>query len=382
MTTPQSLYRDGSTSAKIVLGLLAIAMVIISIYLTQHYFQVKYPTSITQGSLCDISSFLNCDAATHSHASNILGVPISVFGMLIGLFVLVGFVVPRDEVEGSLFGILGLNFIGCIVLFIYSLAVLGSLCPFCTLYYLASAGAFAMFFKFSSLRVPHLLPLVGAGIITLGVSAIFYNNVQGREKVNDSLAVDLIRQYDNLPNVGHPAQSKPYRLASATEDFTAAPLHITVFSDYQCPACKALSDITHDMARRYRGKINIQYMFYPLDHNCNEDITRPMNPFSCQGAYLSVCLEDKFEKVHDDIFANQERLSMDWITSYARREGVLECLSKPETREKVVEIVRRAKPFNINSTPSMLVNGVKVVGVLPANQLYIILDELVRRAEK
>jgi protein-disulfide isomerase/uncharacterized membrane protein len=382
-TTPSlSLYRDSSFTVKIMLGILAAIMVLLSIYLTQHYFQVKFPTEIGQGSLCDFSSFLNCDAATHSHASNIFGVPISVFGMMIGLFLFAGFIIPDERVEGTLFSLLALNLIGCVALFIYSLAALGSLCPFCTLYYLASAGAFFLFARFSKIRRPHLVPLGTAGVLTLIVSAVFYYNVQGRVQLNSTLAKDLIRQYDNLPVVGHPSVPSPFRLASATEAFEDAPLRITVFSDYQCPACRMLSDMTHDMARRYRGKINIEYMFFPLDHNCNPEITRPMNPFSCQGAYLSVCLPDKFDKVHDDIFANQSNLSMDWIRSYARREGVLECLAKEETKQEVMRIVAQAKDFSVNSTPSMLVNGVKIVGVLPPNQLYIILDELLKRAEK
>lgn len=381
MTASQSLYRDGSITSKIVLGLAALAMVGLSLYLTQHYFNVKFPSSISEGSLCDINSFLNCDAATHSTLSNIMGVPISVFGMIIGLFTLCGFVFQNTKMEGSIFTLLAVNIVGCVVLFIYSLVVLGSLCPMCTLYYVASGLAFFLLFKFSTIRVPHILPLGSVGVVTLIIAGLFYSNVQGRSQVNNSLAQQLIEQYDALPKLGNPESPSPFWLAQTTENFADAPLQIVVFSDYQCPACRMLSTITHDIAKRYRGKINMQYVFYPLDHNCNSDITRPMNPLSCQGAYLTTCLPEKFEKVHDDIFANQDRLTLDWIQDYARREGVLECLNDPATKEQVTKIVDISKPFNINSTPSMLINGVKVVGVIPPNQLYSILDELVRRAE-
>ncbi len=382
MTSNKSLYQNSPIGTQVLLALGALAMVVLSVYLTNHYFQVMFPSDISKGSLCDFGSFFNCDAATHSHASNIMGVPISVFGILIGLFVFVGFIFKSEKMEGSLFSVLALNFVGCIGLFLYSLIALGTLCPFCTLYYLASGLVLFLFYKHSNARVPHILPLGSMGIATLVISFFFYQNVQGRSQVDDSLAKELIQQYNSLPQLGHPKVGSGLFLAKSTENFTDAPLQLTIFSDYQCPACRMLSNITHDVAKKYKGKINIQYMFYPLDHNCNADITRPMNPLSCQGAYLSVCLAEKFDRVHDDIFANQEKLTLDWIQSYARKEGVLDCLNDEATKKKVQDIVAQSKPFSISSTPSMLINGVRTVGVLPANQLYMILDHLLAKSAK
>jgi protein-disulfide isomerase len=380
MTQDKTFAENSSLGLKTALAITGAAMVLVSIYLTQHYFQVKFPSNITEGSMCDINSFFNCDAATHSHASNILGVPISVFGMMIGFFTLLGTFLTDRRVEGTLFTLLGINLLGCIALFFYSLFALGTLCPFCSVYYILSAIAFALFYRYGSVRTPHLVPLVVSGVLTIAVSAAFYSNVQGKTNKNSALANDLIQQYDNLPKLGNPSIPSPFWLARASERFEDAPLQIVIFSDYQCPACRMLSDISHDMAKRYRGKINIQYVFYPLDHNCNDDIQRPMNPLSCQGAYLTACVPDKFDKVHDDIFANQDRLTMDWIRDYARRENVTECLESEEIKQKVREVIAISKPFNINSTPSMLVNGVKIVGVLPPDQLYIIFDEILSRS--
>ena len=64
-----------------------IGMIATSLYLTNHYFEVHFPTGLTGGSLCDINSFFTCSAATHSHLSNLFGVPISLFGLLIGVFI-------------------------------------------------------------------------------------------------------------------------------------------------------------------------------------------------------------------------------------------------------------------------------------------------------
>lgn len=380
MTNEKTIHRDASTNTHIGLILSGITMVVLSLYLTVHYFSVRFPTEISKGSLCDINSFLNCDAATLSPFSNIFGVPISVFGMIAGLLVLVGYLFNNRKAEATNAFVITINFIGCVVLFIYSLVILGSLCPFCTLYYIASGAAFFIYFKYSDLRKPDLGYLAGYAVITLLIAGAFYSNVQSKSNVNVALAQDLMNQYDKLPKLGAPAVESPFRIASMSERFDEAPLQITMFSDFQCPACKMLSDMAHEMEKRYRGKINIQYMFYPLDHNCNDAIERPIMPLSCQAAYLTTCLgPEKFLKAHDDIFANQQSLSLDWIKSYARRNGVEECLAAPETKAKVVEIINQSRPFNITSTPTMLVNGAKIVGVVPANQLFIIFDEILKR---
>ena len=70
------------------------------------------------------------------------------------------------------------------------------------------------------------------------------------------------------------------------------------------------------------------------------------------------------------------------VEDYAKKENVLECMKSQETKDKVVELIKQAKPFNISSTPTMLLNGVKVEGVIPMNSLIPILDYLIEKNEK
>ncbi|WP_417335435.1 thioredoxin domain-containing protein [Halobacteriovorax marinus] len=379
----KSFYKDGSFNAHVILGVLAVAMIAVSIYLTNHYFGVKFPTSISESStMCNFNSFFNCDTTTNSPASNIAGVPISLFGALIGAFLLFGFLFKDEEFEGTNHILLLVNAVGCLVLFLYSLIALGGLCPMCSVYYFLSWGALFIFYKNSSHRFLSIKPVAIYLVVTLVASGITYYGVSGKQDEINKLAPSLLSQYWNLPNLGKPATDSEFRIASASENFTDAPLQLTFFSDFQCPACKALSDNSHAIARKYQGKINIQYMYYPLDHNCNPKMQRPLHTLACQAAYLTTCLPEKFGKVHDDIFNNQQSLSMQWLTDYAKKENVLECMNAPETKKKVQDIIARAEPFNINSTPTMLVNGVKIEGVLPLNQLYIILDDILAKSKK
>jgi protein-disulfide isomerase len=54
----------------------------------------------------------------------------------------------------------------------------------------------------------------------------------------------------------------------------------------------------------------------------------------------------------------------------------------PATKTKVQALIKAATPFNIRSTPSYLVNGVKIEGARPVDQLNIIFDEIIKRSAK
>lgn len=375
----KSYYRNNSLKYHIFGGLGALLMVILSIYLTSHYFSVKFPTGLGGGGLCDINAFFNCDVATHSTFSNIAGVPISLLGLLMGLFVLFGYLFNNEKIEGTIHGLLVINGVGCLVLFLYSLVGLGGLCPACTMYYIASWSALFAFFKSSEFRIPSVIPLVSYGVV---YGAIFFGTfqyVQGKESQVNKLADSLTSQYDGLANLGEPKTPSDFLMVGTKESYANAPIRITKFSDFECPACKALSDVFHKVAKKYEGKIAIQYFFYPLDNNCNPAMKTPLHQYACKAAYMAACAPSQFAAVEADIFANQASLSDEWINKKAKELGVIECMKTKESKDKIAQYIAAATPFNIKSTPTFLLNGVKIEGVLPEAQLTILIDHLLEK---
>jgi protein-disulfide isomerase/uncharacterized membrane protein len=360
--------------------LFSLAMIAVSFYLTQNYFEAKYPTGLGQGSLCNISSFFNCDITTNSPFSNIMNVPISIFGGVVGLFFLIGCFYKNKALEGTNHNIAKLNAIGCIALFIYSLVALGGLCPFCSLYYVLSIGCYIAFWKSSDQSAFDIKVLGTYAIVAAIAAGSALSVVDEKEENQRNVKGHLLSQYTSLPVIGSPENDVPYRIASATEDFKSAPLQITVFSDFQCPACKMLSELMAPIAKKYQGKVNIQYSFYPLDINCNVSMKRSLHEYACKAAYLASCVpKEKFLEVHDDIFKHQADLSHKWLDDYAQKEGVTDCVKSKATKENIVNIIKGAEKFKIRSTPSMLINGVKIEGVLPLGQIFIILDHLLTK---
>ncbi len=374
----KSLYREDSISTMALTLLFGLLMLGTSLYLTNHYYEVLYPTGLSSGSLCNFNSFFNCDKTTTSAFGNLFMVPTSIFGAIIAGLVLFGLIIKNEEYERTIYFTLIVNFIGCIVLFLYSLFVLGGLCPMCTAYYIFSGVMLYLFFQKSSDFKPNFGILAIFLVITLIIGYIIRANILSKENAKSSIAVSLIDQYYKLPNLGMPNPASEFKIAEAQN----APIHMAIFSDFQCPACKMLSEQTMKLAELYKGKITMEYFFYPLDVNCNPNMERPLHDLACKAAYIAACTGNKFTEVHDEIFKNQENLTADYLQKLAKRENAEACANDPKTKEKVVALINAAKAFNVRSTPTYLINGVKIEGVLPLDQLQIILDEIVKRAQK
>ena len=374
----KSLHKNAGVNFHILHIASAAAMIVLSIFLTMHYFEAKYPEGLGSSSgLCNYSSFISCDITTFSSISNILGVPIAIFGFLMGIWLLISYFFQSNRVEGTNHFLLRINAVICTLLTIYSFAFLKGFCPLCIFYYLSSLLAFWVYFKTSHLRTPSLkvLTTYTLSALVLAGTTFAYNGHKKKEMNKNS--TQLIQHYDQLTSIEIPKVEAPYFL----EKTSSAPLQLIKFSDFQCPACRTLSNALHKIAKKYKGKINMQYMFYPLDNNCNPKVTRPLHPLACEAAYLASCLPEKFKQVEADIFDNQEHLSKKWITNYAKKENVYNCYTSPNTKEKVAKIIRAANPYKIKGTPTLIVNGKKIDRMIPLKYLYIILDELIKRSQ-
>ncbi len=374
-----SIHHERTLNTTIILIVLSSLMIGFSLYLTQHYFDLRFPTGLEGKSLCNVNQFFNCDKTTLSSASNIFNVPISIFGVLIGALTMLGLVLKNEHYERTIYFTLAVNFAGCVVLFLYSLFVLHGLCPFCTLYYITSGLIFFMFFKHSPNIKPAFTYLLAFSVVVLASSYLVKLNIEGKEHTQSAVATDIIKQYFGLPNLGAPKIESEFRIASASN----APIKMVIFSDFECPACKALSEQMPSIAARYAGKIDIQYFYYPLDNSCNPSMERPMHQYACKAAYAASCMPlANFDKTHEDIFKNQDKFESGYVDQYIKENKLETCVADPKTKEKVVALIKAADPFNIRSTPTFLINGVKIEGALPSDQLFAIMDEVIKRSGK
>ena len=354
----------------------AVGMIAVSLYLTDHYYETIFPSTLGGGKgLCDLSQFWNCDTATHSPLSSFLGVPTSLFGLIMGLVLLMSSIMPSENQEKTASALTKYNLMGCLILFGYSVLVLGSLCPMCSLYYVMSAIAASLFFLqgLNSWLPSPKVAGTWAAFVLIGGFAVS-RHTQGKIEAQNNIAKQVTAQYGALANYGDPDQPSPFRVHSATKDFGSSAIRISVFSDFQCPFCKVVAEQLPSAIRGFEDKVNIQYFFYPLDSACNTSMKHSMHVYACQAAQLAACDESKFLDVHDDIFEKQEELNAEVLREIAKKHGLEECFNSAEAKTRVETSMLATAKYNLKSTPTIIINGKKIEGSVPTPQLRAIFN--------
>jgi protein-disulfide isomerase len=150
-----------------------------------------------------------------------------------------------------------------------------------------------------------------------------------------------------------------------------AAVRIDVFSDFQCPACKALHEQTMKRVREEfagKGKLRLVHHDFPL----------PQHKFARRAAALAAAADrfGKFELVSDTLFRQQEA----WSAS-GNVDDIVDSVLTPEERKKIDELandpaiaasierdLQLGQRMKVSSTPTMVVthNGKPnpVVGVV------------------
>lgn len=379
----KNLTLQGITIPHAVLILASIGIIGVSLYLTNHYFETFFPTKLSEGSVCDISAFWNCDVATFSNISNIFHVPISFFGFLFGLSLLFGTFFPTLSFERTNGLLSVINIVGVIFLALYSLIFLKGLCPQCFIYYILSGIVLYLFYKFgNALNKPDPRYLGGLAVLALVGSYFLHGHYVKKDNKESQVAKLIVKEFEALSVIGDPAAPSRFSLHKSNDDFNKAPLRISIFSDFQCPYCKLVEPLMNKISRRYAKSVNIQYFFFPLDSSCNPEVSTLIHPAACQAARLSICYTHSgknFKDIHDEIFKRQDDLTIKMVNDWAKSEGLYKCLKAPQTNKELSEHMAIAKNYGLKSTPVMVINGVKIEGVLPHTQLFAILDHLIKK---
>ena len=395
------LILDGVRRPRGISFLSGIGMMASSFLTVRHFFLANYPETIFEGSFCDISAFLNCDNSAFSPISQVLGIPLGFFGLIVGGLVALGTLFPSERFERTNTFIGLLNFLGVIGLFVYSVFISGSLCLLCTGYYVFSLLSFFLLWRYGVGRGekqfpgryfrPSLKMLITFACITaLGA----YGMVQyhdAKKEAQKALVMRIVKQFYELPEVGVPSFISPYWTVRSTEKFEDAPIQIIEYVDFLCPDCLYLTQQLNRLKEEFTGKINVAFQFFPLEGKCNSMVAKDLHPGACELSYIAAHDPAQFVAIHDEIFANfNAARNAEWRKILAQKYGVEGALNETATQEIVQAIINTGAEFEktsdryahgIRSTPTMIINGRMIIGTLPYEQLRAILQALVDEKE-
>lgn len=160
-----------------------------------------------------------------------------------------------------------------------------------------------------------------------------------------------------------------------------ARITLVEFGDFECPNCRALEPVLKDIFEKY--KVRLVFKDFPLEQ---------IHPWAKTAAIGGRCAfkqsPEAFWKMHDTIFGNQESISpenvWDKLVEFAGQSGLnadafKSCLSSPDAAKEVEANQQDGLNLNVNSTPTVFVNGRPIVGGDPRALTQIIEFELASR---
>ena len=158
-----------------------------------------------------------------------------------------------------------------------------------------------------------------------------------------------------------------------------APVTVVEFSDLQCPHCKDAHPAIEKLMAENKN-VRLVFQSFPL----------PMHDWAAKAAAYADCVDrssnDAFWKFIQSVYGAQTDITAanadEKLTGLADSAGVkgadvAACAAKPETASRIEKSEALGKTLNVNSTPTLFINGRQVPG-LP----YEVLQKLVDFAAK
>jgi protein-disulfide isomerase len=165
-----------------------------------------------------------------------------------------------------------------------------------------------------------------------------------------------------------------------------APVSLFIFSDFQCPFCKQLAaTLRENVIKTFPKDVRISFADFPLENK---------HPWARGAAEASHCIgdgkPDAFWTFHDWIFEHQDEIDpngknlKDKILAFAATQKwdtgqIGACMDSHATAKEVTDNEDRAYLVGVHQTPTMFIDGRKVEGALPWNQLQALIEYEVNR---
>ena len=208
--------------------------------------------------------------------------------------------------------------------------------------------------------------LIIAVIAVVGIAGLTYAGTRPK-------AVDNVSPIDTtLP----PVQSAGYTLGSPN-----APVEVTEFGDFECPACGRFSIVTEpDVRKNYvnTGKVRWRFIDFPLNVH--------QNTWPASRAAACADEQGKFWEYHDALYNTQDQWSGEatsnpdkFLKQLGKQLGLDaskfdECVDSKKTQAKVQAHWKLAMDRHVEQTPTFVVGSSQFAGIASYDEFAKILD--------
>jgi protein-disulfide isomerase len=215
--------------------------------------------------------------------------------------------------------------------------------------------------------------IIGA-VAVLGIGALTYQTTRP-----DSNAV--VSPIDTtLPSV----KSSGYQIGNAD-----APLQVTEFGDFECPACGRFAELTEpDIRKNYvnTGKVLWRFIDFPLQMHRN----------TWQASRAAACADEqgKFWEFHDALYSTQDQWNGEatgnpdkFMKQLGGKLGLdgskfNSCVDDKKTQAKIQAHYQLAMQRQVSQTPTFLIGDQQIAAAMPYDEFAKILDSALAKAAK
>jgi protein-disulfide isomerase len=166
-----------------------------------------------------------------------------------------------------------------------------------------------------------------------------------------------------------------------------AKVTVVVYDDFQCPYCSRMHETLIDVLKSYGDRIKVVYKDFPL---------KEIHPWAERAAIDSNCLAkvnggaywDFADYVHGngrEIQGEQrpvkeqqaavDKIALEAGKRHSANAAELESCVKAQSRTDLDASVKEAEGLGVESTPEVIVDGMKMDGAIPEDEFRTILDK-------
>jgi protein-disulfide isomerase len=165
-----------------------------------------------------------------------------------------------------------------------------------------------------------------------------------------------------------------------------APVVVVIYSDFQCSFCREeAKTIRTQLVQAYPDTVRVYFKDFPLE---------AIHPWAKPAAIAGRCIFRQkpaaFWDYHDWIFEKQGDINPEnlkaKVEEFAKSKNLepiqlAACMDKRATEAEVDRSIAEGRVLGINSTPTLYINGRKLVGQVPFQQMKGIIDHEIEYAK-
>ena len=218
----------------------------------------------------------------------------------------------------------------------------------------------------------------GASFEEVSPSLKEHLSVQRREALMEELVERLVARADVQMDIPVPALPREKLDLRDAPFMGPADAKVTVveFADYECPYCAKASQVMKNLRELYPHDLRVVYLDFPLERH----------PFARVAAEAAHCmhLQGHFWAYHDMLYDNLGEVDRSMLGDMAARVGgdrkeFDRCMKSDIPKRWVARGKKEASRLGLNATPSIFINGVKLLGLLPLPLMQRFVDNELQR---